>query len=356
MQVRRIAGDDPGAFYSFVAECEYGDVLQTPAWARLKAASGWKAHYLLAEEGGTARGACLALERRLPRLPWSLLYCPRGPVLDWNSPDSFAPMADALRSLARERGAILVKIDPPVPAGGAAARDAIAARSYRPVSSDGFGGTQPRCVMKLDLSRGADAVFAGFKPKWRYNVRLAERKGVTVREGGGDDVGAFYELLRETARRDRFLVRGREYFHTMWEELRHDGLIRIFLGEYEGRLISGALMYVMGRQAWYTYGASSNESRNVMPNHLMQWTMIQAAIAAGCTVYDFRGVSCRQEEDADDHLQGLNRFKAGFGASFVEYIGEFDLPVRPLLYPLWTKAAPAAQRLLKRRARAVEAD
>ena len=163
-------------------------------------------------------------------------------------------------------------------------------------------------------------------------------------------------LLRETAGRDRFLVRGREYFRTMWEELRHEGLIRIFLGEYEGRLISGALMYVMGRQAWYTYGASSNESRNVMPNHLMQWTMIQAAIAAGCTVYDFRGVSCRQEEDADDHLQGLNRFKAGFGASFVEYIGEFDLPVRPLLYPLWTKAAPAALRLLKRRATAVEAE
>lgn len=356
LQVRLLAGDDSGGLDSFVRDSKYGDVLQTTAWARLKAASGWRAHYLLVEDDGRTAGACLALERRLPGLPWTLLYCPRGPVLDWDSPAALEPLAIALKDLARERRAVLVKIDPPVRSAQAAAATAIRSAGFRPVGSDGFGGTQPKCVMKLDLTAGADAVFERFKPKWRYNVRLAERKGVTIREGGKDDVLAFYEILLETARRDRFLVRGRDYFTRMWDELGRDGLIRIFLGEYEGSLISGALMYVLGRQAWYTYGASSNEHRNVMPNHLMQWRMIQESLAAGCATYDFRGVSCNREEAEGDHLSGLNRFKAGFGAEFVEYAGEFDLPVNKAGYLLWTRAAPAAMRLLKRRARMMEAE
>ncbi|MCC6483445.1 MAG: peptidoglycan bridge formation glycyltransferase FemA/FemB family protein [Armatimonadetes bacterium] len=354
MQVHSVAESDRGAFHEFIRQSPYGDVLQTAAWARLKSASGWKAHYLRVGDEADTVAACVALERRLPRVPFTLLYCPRGPVLNWNTPDALVALTDALKGLARKRRAILVKIDPPVPADTPGVREALRRAGFRHIESAGFGGTQPRCVMKLDLSAGLDQVFESFKPKWRYNVRLAERKGVVVREGGAQDVDTFYDILLETAKRDRFLVRGREYFHSMWRELSADRLIRVFLAEYEGQTISGALLYVLGKQAWYTYGASSNEHRNVMPNHLMQWRMMQAAAEAGCAVYDFRGVSCNQEAAEDDHLQGLNRFKAGFNAQFVEYVGEYDLPVSRAMYTAWTKVAPVALGMLKKRAAASE--
>lgn len=353
MQIHLMRPEEAGDYHAFVRDHPYGDVLQTAAWARLKAASGWKPHFLVGRSpDGAVRAACLALERKLPRLPFALLYCPRGPVLDWDDPGAFRAMAEELKSLASRQRAILVKIDPPVPAAHPEAARAIDACGFVPVRDGGFGGVQPRCVMKLDLSPGLDAVFESFKPKWRYNIRLAERKGVRIREGNGQDVDTFYDILLETARRDRFLVRGRSYFHDMWRELSKDGLIRLFLAEYEGSAIAGALLFIMGRQAWYTYGASSNEHRNVMPNHLLQWTMIREAAAAGCSVYDFRGVSCGGEDPASEHLQGLNRFKAGFNAELVEYVGEFDLPVSKGLYVGWTKVAPAIASLVRRKAAA----
>ena len=356
MQVRRLAADDLDAFQEYIRHSEYGDVLQTPAWARLKSASGWRPHFLSVEDDGGLAGACVALERRLLKSPFTLLYCPRGPVLDWSNPLVFPVLAGELIALARERRAVLIKIDPPVSAASNAARDVLTRKGFRAVQSGGFGGVQPRCVMKLDISLGAEAAYESFKPKWRYNIRLAQKKGVVVREGGGSEIDLFYDILLETARRDHFLVRGREYFHTMWRELERDGLIRLFLAEYEGRPISGALMYVMGEQAWYTYGASSNEHRNVMPNHIMQWAMIRAAAAAGCAIYDFRGVSCSIEGLEDDHLKGLNRFKAGFNAEFVEYVGEYDYPVSKGLYFCWTQLAPLVMKLLKRPTAAQQGD
>jgi peptidoglycan pentaglycine glycine transferase (the first glycine) len=356
LEVRVLEDGGAPEFHACVRDSPFGDVLQTAAWGRLKAGSGWRAHFLTASEGGSVRGACLALERRLPRLPFSLLYCPRGPVLDWDSPDALAPLVAELRALARRRRAILVKIDPAVREGHVAAAQAIRACGFQPVRGGGFGGVQPRCVMKLDLTPGPDAILEGFKPKWRYNIRLAERKGVVVREAGKSEIDTFYDLLLETAKRDRFLVRDRPYFHSMWDELARDGMIRLFLAEYEGKALSGALLYILGKQAWYTYGASSNEQRNLMPNHLMQWAMIRASLDAGCTVYDFRGVSCNQDEQADDPLQGLNRFKAGFNAEFISYLGEYDLPVSGPLYFGWTRLAPAVLKLLKRRAAARPAE
>lgn len=350
MQVRQLQENELEAYHAFIAANPTGDVLQTAAWARLKALSGWRAHYLLAEDDGRPAAACLALERPLPKIPATILYCPRGPVMDWTNPTALPAITNALRSLGRQRRAVLVKADPAVPEGEGAAAEALQRQGFRPVESGGFGGVQPRCVMKLDLSAGLDAVFAGFKPKWRYNVRVAEKKGVTARLAEPQEIDTFYDILLETARRDHFLVRGREYFHAMMDELGRDGLISLFLTEYEGKAIAGALLYVMGQQAWYTYGASSNEHRNVMPNHLMQWAMMQHAAERGCRIYDFRGVSCNEEAAEGDHLQGLNRFKAGFGAQFIRYIGEFDLPLRQPLYFGWTRLAPAALRLLKRRA------
>ena len=240
-------------------------------------------------------------------------------------------------------------------------RQALAHHGFRePEGYDvqGFGGTQPRCVMQLDLAGRTEAeILASFKGQTRRNIKLAaEKHGVDVVDNlTRADLATFDRLMQTTGARDGFRPRPLRYFETLWDNLEPQGFLRLFLTRYEGEWLSGALCFAIGDKSWYVYGASSNEHRNVMPNYAMQWAMIRWAHARGCAWYDFRGVSPRrrqegesaEEVEKEDHLQGLNRFKEGFGTRYVEYVGEFDLIYRPSAYWLYTRAKPTAQRVLR---------
>jgi lipid II:glycine glycyltransferase (peptidoglycan interpeptide bridge formation enzyme) len=200
-----------------------------------------------------------------------------------------------------------------------------------PDARNAFGGTQPRFNMKLDISGTDEEVQARFHQKWRYNTRLAARKGVSVRAlESRDEIDVFHELYRVTAERDGFTGRPLKYFQGLWDALVPAGLAQFFLTEHENKALSGAICFVLGSQCWYVYGASSNEGRNLMPNHAMQWAMMQWARSRGCTLYDFRGVhdipglaekgedfnvSDLSMEEMMASSDGLVRFKAGFGAT-----------------------------------------
>ena len=353
MEFREAQEQDRERFNDFVARFETGDLLQSFEWGDLKSRSGWKAVRVFAEDGGEIVAAASLLKRSIPKIGRCIMYAPRGPVLDTQNSELVSAFCSFLRETALKHRAILVKIDPPVPLEDTASEANLRAAGFRPVAAGGFGGTQPRCVMQLDLDKTLDDLLASFKPKWRYNIRLAEKKGVTVRlDCEKSDLKPFYDLLLETAKRDRFLVRGFQYFQDMWDCLVPPGYMRLALTYCEGQPVAGALAYLFGDKAWYTYGASSSEQRNVMPNHLMQWTLIQWAKASGCKWYDFRGVSPRRDGELDEHLQGLNRFKEGFSPRFVEYIGEYDMVLSPTLYWLWTIARPRLQAVLKAKRRA----
>jgi lipid II:glycine glycyltransferase (peptidoglycan interpeptide bridge formation enzyme) len=287
-----------------------------------------------------------------------LLYAPRGPLVEGYAERPLAALIDEVR--ARAGDAFVLKCDPAIEAGSAEVR-ALEAAGLRLAPEAGFGGVQPRAVMVLDLAPEEEKLLAGFHSKWRYNVRLAERKGVEVSQAPRGDLAPFYDLLVETARRDRFLIRGRAYFESLFDHLEPSGLIAMFLARFEGKPIAGALCMGFGPRLTYVYGASSNERRNVMPNHIMQWHMIRWAKQQGYAIYDFRGVSpVRNGEPVEPTLAGLNRFKEGFGARYVEYAGTFDLPLRPVVYRAWRWGAPAAIGTLKRlkrgRATAAPAD
>ncbi|MBI3946932.1 MAG: peptidoglycan bridge formation glycyltransferase FemA/FemB family protein [Armatimonadetes bacterium] len=339
------------AWNAFVAATPTGDLLQSWEWGELKARGAWQPFRVALHEGERIVGAAALLKRRLPLPGASMLYAPRGPVLDFARPEVFREMARALRRIAERERALLVKIDPPVEDAAAIATlesGGFQASGHAGAEGQGFGGEQPRCVMQLDLAPSLDSLLKACKEKTRYNIRLAGRKGVTVRAGETlDDVRVFYDLLKITAERDRFLVRSFDYYRDTREVLIRRGLARLFLAEYEGQALSGAITYLFGDKAWYTYGASSNEHRNVMPNYLMQWEMIRWAKERGCRVYDFRGVSPTKDQDPEDHLAGLYRFKAGFNARFVTYVGEFDLPLSTPGYWLWRYAKPRAQSAMK---------
>ena len=351
MDFRGATEQDRRRFDEYVARFETGDLLQSFEWGDLKSHGGWKPVRVIAERDGEIAAAASLLKRPIPKVGRCIMYAPRGPVLDTTDSDLVRSFTDYLKQVAVKHSAILLKIDPPVPIEDTVSEANLRAVGFKPIELKGFGGTQPKCVMQLDLAgRTEEDLLASFKPKWRYNIRLAEKKGVTVNmDCARDDLPTFYALLKETCARDGFLVRGISYFEDMWDALVPAGFMKLVLTYYEGEPVAGAIAYIFGDKAMYTYGASSNEHRNVMPNHLMQWTMIRWALAQGCKWYDFRGVS---PNGSDDHLRGLNRFKEGFSPRFVEYIGEYDLVLSPGWYWLWSVAKPRIQGLLKARGRA----
>ena len=341
MRVTVCTEDHRERFDAAVAASPRADVLQSWEWGEVKAATGWDPLRLLIEdEQGRARAACSVLRLTPVRGVPPLLYAPRGPVVAEGDDRALRALLDEIRR--RAGNAFLFKCDPPAEPGAWPA-GALEAAGLRHVSGGAFGGVQPVAVMVLDLTPGPDQVLAGFKSKWRYNVRLADRKGVVVREGDRDDLAGFHAIYLETAKRDGFVGRGRSYFERLWDVLEPRGMLRMWVAEFDGSQIASIICTMLGERVVYNYGASANEHRNVMPNHLLQWTAIRWAAEKGFKVYDFRGVSpVRDGEPVDDHLAGLNRFKEGFGATYVEYAGEFDLALRNGWYAIWRAAAPTA--------------
>jgi peptidoglycan pentaglycine glycine transferase (the first glycine) len=339
---------------AFVAGCPAGDFMQAWEWGDLKARTGWTPLRLALERDGALVAGMQMLQRQAPG-GRCLFYAPRGPLWPADAPELLAELLAEARQLARQRRALALKVDPALPQPDEAAVQTLRSHGFRPAPNmTQFGGVQPRYVMKVDLTPDPDGLLASFHPKWRYNLRLAERKGVVIRPGTREDLPAFYEVLQETCRRDGFSVRALSYYEDLWNLLIAPGLGALFLGSVGDEIICGAITLVLGGQAWYVYGASSNHLRNTMPNHLLQWEMMQWSRARGCTVYDMRGVARETGDDGEaGGLHGLNRFKRGFGAQYVEYIGEFDLVTAPLWYAAYNQAL-RLRRALRRTHRETE--
>lgn len=337
---RMMTTQDKKLFNDFVARHPKGHVLQTWEWGEVKAKTGWEPLRLLLYRDEEPVAALSILKRKIPVIGKSIFYAPRGPVARIDDYQGMDELWRAVKRLAKDHGAIMLKIDPDVPVQEEQFAAYLAKAGFRPAkTSEGFEGTQPKYVFRLDITPSEEELMANFHSKTRYNVRLAARRGVTVRiTRNKEDLKIFYDILKITAERDRFLIRSFEYFETLWDELVENGLAEVFLAEYQGQVISGTLALILGDKAWYLYGASSNEHRNVMPNYLLQWEMIKWARSKGCTLYDFRGVSGDLSED--NPLYGLYRFKKGFNGEFTEFVGEYDLPLSPLYYRLWNIAEP----------------
>jgi len=357
MKIREIRSDEIDRFNNFTAWFEWGDLLQSYEWGELKAKSQWTPIRIIAEDiNNNIIATASILKKKLPVINKSIFYIPRGFTLDTKNKELTIEFTNEIKKIAQKHNAILIKIDPPVNIEDKTSLNNILQAGFLPVNSAGFGGTQPKCVMQLDCSRALDEIFASFKEKWRYNIRLAQRRGVTCKtECTKEDLPIFYELLKETCKRDGFLVRSYDYFSDMWNLLYPKGNLKVFLTYFEETPVSGSLCYLWGNKAMYTYGASSNLHRKHMPNHLMQWEMITWAHNSKCKIYDFRGVSPKKDgEFQDDKLSGLNKFKEGFSPDFIEYIGEFDLVIDKVFYFAWVTLLPKIKNILKKRAKSNE--
>ena len=316
----------------FVAQHPDGHLLQTSRWAALKSRVGWRAERVALQAGGRLAAGGQILLRRLP---WgqTLAYMPKGPLVDWRDAGQTRALLAALRQASAPHRPALLKLEPDLPDS-----------PYLDLLLSSYGlrrghPVQPRSTVLLDLTAGKDSVLAGMKQKWRYNVRLAERKDVQVRPMTAADLPAWHAMNAETGRRDGFGVHEPAYYAAAFDLFPPDQA-RWLLAEWEGQPLAALAVFALGQKSWYLWGASSNLERQRMPNHALQWAGLTWAADRGCASYDLWGIpdevganpAAYVEDYAEQSggLWGVYRFKQGFGGQIVRYTGAWDAPVSAL--------------------------
>lgn len=314
-----------------------GSALQQWAWGAFKAQHGWDVariagdgfavQMLLRHRGGVGIG-----------------YVPRGPAVNWDDADSLRSCFDALDALCREAGVALALIEPDVPL-----PPTFDLRTHHLTPSSLT--VQPLRTIIVTTNRTDDALLAAMKQKTRYNVKLALKRGVTVRTGDAKDLPAFYKLLTTTASRDAFGVHTDAYYADLLTAFSPPQDGALLLAEYAGELAAAALIIRGGTTAIYLTGASSNLHREHMPTYALQFAALQWARDVGCRHYDLWGIPPTDEppnaargeqQNVRDGLWGVYRFKQGFGGEVVAYPGLVERAYRPII-------APLVRRVLERR-------
>jgi peptidoglycan pentaglycine glycine transferase (the first glycine) len=298
-------------------------ILQTSAWGELKSAFGWSTARLTQGETGAQ-----VLFRPLP-LWFNLAYIPRGPV-----GPAWKTLMPALDTLCREQRCAFLKVEPDLwetPAGVLEAPD-----GFQP----GKQTIQPRRTLLVDLAGDEQRLLARMKQKTRYNIRLAQKKGVVVRPSS--DLELFYRLMEKTGERDRFGVHSLDYYRRAFGLFYPQGECELLLAELQGQPLAALMVFAHGPRAWYFYGASADEHREAMPTYLLQWEAMRWAQSRGCIEYDLWGVPDADEatleanfEQRKDGLWGVYRFKRGFGGQLCRSSGPWDRVYNPVLYAFY---------------------
>jgi lipid II:glycine glycyltransferase (peptidoglycan interpeptide bridge formation enzyme) len=303
-------------------------ILQTGEWGELKAGFGWEPVRMITGEIGAQ-----ILFRKLP-FGFSVGYIPK---LHLTSPSTtnIKSFLDELDSICLRHRAIFCKLEIDRWEG-----------DKRSIFDDRWKispyNIQPPRTLIIDLLRNEDEILAGMKQKCRYNIRLAEKKGVTVR--AWDNLEGFHKMMLDTGGRDRFGVHALEYYRRSYRLFHQTENCELLVAEYEEKPLAALMVFAIDSRAWYVYGASYDDERNRMPTYLLQWEAMRWAKRKGCTNYDLWGVPDENEtkleadfETRHDGLWGVYRFKRGFGGELKRAEQAKDRVYNPWLYKLYLR-------------------
>lgn len=361
--------------------------LQTYEWGQVKARYGWSPLYAVWTSDGKFAvfqetdycslntghyvGAALILKRQIINRGFaarlSVLYSPKGPLLDWSNESLRSRVLNDLQSFAREQGAIFLKMDPDVilgtgvPSseedvidnGGQAVMSELKRRGWRYAADQ----IQFRNTVLIDLTPSEDEMLAHMKQKTRYNIRLAEKKGVALRIGTQPDLPILYKMYAETSVRDGFVIRDEGYYRTVWEMFMtpqvsnlQSPLAEPLIAEVGGEPVAAIFVFYFAGRAYYVYGMSRSAHREKMPTYLLQWEAMKRAKANGCTVYDLWGAP--DVFDESDSMWGVYRFKEGLGGGVVRTLGAWDFAPSPLWYKMYSEIIPRILDVMRSRGKA----
>jgi len=333
-QLSAVAPDD---WDSFVSSHPDAHVLQTSPWGTLKSRFGWEDERVGLSIGGELVAGAQVLYRRLPAGLGRLAYVPRGPLAPWENAAMVAHLLKGIGRAARARGAIALMIEPQT-TDTPAHSNQLRTLGFQPSPLT----IQPRRTIVVDIAGSEEAILKAMKSKTRYNIRLAGRKGVIVREAGRSGLASFCQLVGTTGARDEFAVHAPAYYEGAFDLFAPRGWARLLMAEVEGEAVAGIMVFAVPPNAWYLFGASGDAHREKMPNYLLQWRAIEWAKSLGCTSYDLWGVpdfdlGTLEDQFArrSDGLWGVYRFKRGFGGRLTRTTGAWDQVYAPVRYRLY---------------------
>lgn len=363
---------------SLITNLQSPHFLQTYEWGQVKAKYGWEPIYLIWTEDqlsvfsnqsdnwslntNDCIAACLVLKRTILRNAFaarvSILYAPKGPLLDWSNESLRNRVFDDLQSFANRQGAIFLKIDPDIVLG----RGVESGNSDQVIPSEmkrrGWVESQEQIQFKntviVDLSESEETMLARMKQKTRYNIRLAEKKGVSIRAGKLDDLENLYRMYAETSVRDGFVIRDENYYMLVWrsfmwqvEGQRSEPLAIPLIAEVDNEPVAAIFLFMFAGRAYYVYGMSRNVHREKMPTYLLQWEAMKVAKANGCVTYDLWGAP--DVFDESDSMWGVYRFKEGLGGEVIRTLGAYDFAPNKILYKLYADIMPRVLDVMRSR-------
>jgi lipid II:glycine glycyltransferase (peptidoglycan interpeptide bridge formation enzyme) len=337
MIVTQITAERRHEWNSFVAQEPAFALLQSWEWGEFKEKLGWKIVRIAIEQDKKLIAGAQVLIKPLPLKLASLLYIPRGPLVDWNDQEQVRMLLDAIHAIGRQWRAICLKIEPALPQSQEALQ-ALARNGFH----SGRHNNQPQATIVVDLTAEPETMLARMRKSTRRNITRSQRDGVTIREGTEAELPTAIRLLHDTAKRAGFSERSVDYYHEEWKNLGCTGKMKISFAVYEERIIAMSMDAIFGDKAASFHGASLDEYRHLKANDLLIWGFMQRAKAEGCVSYDLWGIpdeiaeimASGEEipEDQDGGLWGVYNFKKGFGGNIVCYVGIYDFVYIQSLY------------------------
>lgn len=278
---------------------------------------------------------------KIPKTKLFVGYCPKSSIPDLEA-------LAAINESAKKKGGILVKFEPNI-------ENSKKQDELKKIKTNfDFVEGKPlftKYTFQLDISGSEESLLKGMHQKTRYNLRLAEKKGVKIVEDNSENgFEEYWKLTEETTKRQKFYAHTKNYHKKMWETMIKNGDGHLLKAVYDGRTLTTWVLFVLNGVLYYPYGASSSENREVMASNLMMWEAIKLGKKFGCKMFDMWG-SLGPEPDTSDPWYGFHRFKQGYGGTLVEFVGSFDLVVNPSLYRLYNLADKGRWFLLKLLAR-----
>jgi len=283
-----------------------GAFLQSKPWGDFQRSTGREVVFV--------DGVGLFVINALP-FGWKYAFCPKGPAIDVS--------VETLRIVADKLGVVFLRVEPSV-----SLVSPPSARRGQGVVLRTFE-ISPSHTLITDLTKSEPDLLASMHEKTRYNVRLAERKGVTV-SIGTDSIDAVWPLFEQTASRGQFRLHLKSYY----EKMLASGVVFIATAKVGDQVVAANLMVDFDGTRTYLHGASGETHRNVMAPFLLHWELIKDAKRKGIAAYDWWGVA---PEGADEShpWNGITRFKLGFGGERLDSAGTFDFIARPLEYTIY---------------------
>lgn len=301
-------------------------------WGKFREQTGVKVRRLGLFDKNILREGYQITFHKLPRASLTVGYFPKGPGLHQK-------MLEALKELGEEEKAIFIKIEPNVEISSKLMESFDLRIAHRPLFT--------KYTFQIDLRKSEDELLEQMKQKTRYNVNLAQRLGVRVEEDNSlETFNTYLKLLQETTKRQRFYAHNLEYHKKMWQILYPAGIARLLKASFKNEILACWILFVFNKIIYYPYGASSGKYRNLMASNLLMWEAMRFGKKQDCYTFDMWG-SLGPSPDKNDPWYGFHRFKEGYGGRLVEFVGSFDLVLKPHVYVWYCKLDSLRWKLLR---------